>query len=368
MYPISKMKVIEEKLLYINSETEVLGFPNNFDINLPANYLRCERHQRIKLVLKSFEMTPRCFYLFNLTNTYFFLEHSGTIYPCVFPQGNYNRQEFIDNLKDAINATILTIPALSGVVECTDIDWFIPTGIITIKIEPIAPAVLPGGNFLIPRFLQIFNFQGQQASLPAYFSPASALNISLSGQPEYQPTDVGFQDFNEAIGGIATTDPNDLKEGLILNNTGTEYTMKSFFPAKLQTQENLYIRTNLPSDSLATKNFHDYLSQADEAQAVITNILGKIPIPPYDRDNPATQALTYVDANTDFFINLQKKWISSVNIFLTDDKSRLVPAPSKTALKNKYFQYSLTLGFQVCEDREIDMLDRLDFLSNQKKK
>ena len=363
------MRIVDSKSLFINTESAILGSGNNFQINLPQAYLRCEEHQRIKIVLESFEMSPRCFFLANLTNTYFYLRHLGVLYPVKMPEGDFTATEILLNLRAEINAVLLTTP-LAGIVHiaaAADVSLFVPTAEITIKISPVAPLIVnPAGNFLSIIFLGIYNFGGIAfGALPAILQPVQTYNNGINSTGLLQPTDVGFQDTHEAYGGIATTDPSNIKIGFqeaIVS--ASEYTLSSFFPAKLQTQENIYLRCSLPGNNLATKNYINdfaFSKRPDESEVLQTKVFAKIPIPIYNRTSETTyvptQAITFLNPSDNFYINLQKRWLTTLEIALQDDKGRLIPAPNLTALQERYFQYSFTLAFQIIEDREAEILE-----------
>ena len=359
------MRIVDSKNIFINTDSIALGTGNDFQINLPQAYLRCEEHQRIKVVLESFEMSPRCFYLFNITNSTFFLRHAGVLYPVYMPQGDYTEIEFQNNLLLEINNTLLTTP-LATLVSCSTSVWNISTGLIELDFTPIAPLVTnPAGNFISAVFLNIYNFMFiAPALLPAVLVPVQALNTAVNSSGLNQPTDLGFQDFNEAIGGIPTTDPSVIKAGLQETIVSPAlYTLTSYYPAKLQTLENLYLRCSLPGNNLATKNYLDdfaFQKRADESEVLLTQVFAKFPVPRYDRTTAqpeSRQAITFLNTNDNFFINLQKRWLTTLQLSLTDDKGRLIPAPNLTALQERYFQYSLTLGFQIIEDREAEILE-----------
>jgi len=124
-------------------------------------------------------------------------------------------------------------------------------------------------------------------------------------------------DIYELLGGNRINDTNGVTSSMILTApTTTTINVKGYYPAQLTTEAYMYLRTSIQNDALETGSLS---ARNTDATRTInqSSILAKIPL---DR------SIVSYDSQTDeFFINIDTKQLTHMNLRLTDSYDRNIP-------------------------------------------
>ena len=274
------MNVKNSRLIFIDSEINTVGNRGKAKVLLPNHPFSVCCNDRMRLTLLSFEMR-RNWYSVNQTNNIFYIRDpdADTYTEIVIPPGSYYT---FDELAAAVQ-TGLRVTLASATCAYDD-----NTRKLTFQLIGAATNAF------------IVCYQVKQGARPVGVSPAGF-----------------FQDVHELLGGIPSR--TDLPVNAI-GGTGTS-AQTAPFPAALNTLEAIYLRTNLMSGNYQTYGHERFLP--DQNGLTETQIFARIPLSRACFD-PIFEFVTFEDANDTFQLHLQQKTLDSLELYVTDDKGRLL--------------------------------------------
>ena len=268
------------RLIFIDSEVNTVGNQSKAKINLPNHPFSVCCEDRMRLTLLSFDMR-RSWYSVNQTNNVFYLRDpdADTYTEIVIAPGSYST---FASLAAAIQTALQT--ALAG-ATCTYDDT---TRKLTFTLTGIANNAY------------LMSFQVKQGVRP--------VGVSSTGF---------FQDTHELLGIIPS------RMDVPVNGTGSvgAGAQSAPFCTALNTLEAIYLRTNLMGGNYQTFGHERYLP--DQNGLTETQIFARIPLNRACFD-PIFEFVQYEDSNDLFQINLQQKHLDSFELYVTDDKGRLL--------------------------------------------
>ena len=267
------------RLVFIDSEINTIGNKARAKVIIPSHSFCVSGTDRMRLTLQSFEMR-RNWYSVNQTNNIFYFYHStNDVYTEVtIPAGSYDT---FDKLAAAIQVGVRVVYSTA---TCTFND---ETRKFALDLQGADAAVY------------VVCFQVKQGTRPA--------GVSVTGF---------FQDSYELLGGVPSRTETPVNALEFVQGIRT-----SPFPAALNTLEAIYLRCNLMGGNFQTYGHERYLP--DQNGLTETQIFARIPLTRACFD-PIFEFVTYEDANDLFQLNLQQKTIDSLELYVTDDKGRLL--------------------------------------------
>lgn len=378
------MALVETRNLFVNTEETLVGECRNVTINFPQYVMQCQENQRMRLTLNSFSMRKN-WYSLNKYNTVFYVvakSSTGTVVHnrVVIPQGNY--QSFTDTtyglsvaIKTALD-TVLKAAPFSITTPNTNVSW----NFVTNKFQITYATTGATANDLASMKLVSF-------TIPDYTSTGGSLVQKIIGAN----TGDAFQDNFEIMGGcnheqnvVPGADDGEQYDNLrsmfkITITGGTaanpEYQMDGVYNASLNSEEAIYLRTDLNSTSFQTSGF-DNDSQLFP-YVVNSAILAKIPLnnplsvfvqeSGTSIDNQGTPVTTtssgeyryerpyelvqFTDnGNNLYSIILLAKKINSMRLFVTDSYGRLLPEISTEQINCDAMNFTASLRIDVFQE------------------
>jgi hypothetical protein len=157
-----------------------------------------------------------------------------------------------------------------------------------------------------------------------------------------------FMDTNEILGGRAMTSYNN-SSVVPVNAMGTGtvaagiITFVSPFVAQLNSQEALYIRTNLQTLNYSTYGFAQTIFQNSVTGS---QIMARVPVRNqlYNVPDPF---ISYEDANDTFQITVGNKQLDNITIYITDDKNRPIPNVAVGQVTSGLMSFKCSLKWEV---------------------
>ena len=276
--------VRNSRLIYIDSEINTIGNRSKAKVLLPPHPFSVYQQDRMRLTLVSFEMR-RNWYSINATNQIFYVHSptAGTYQEVVIPAGSY------DTFADLAAAIQTGLQVVLASATCTYADL---SRKFTLALTGAAADAI------------LVSFQVKEA-LPAALAAAG---VSVAGY---------FQDSHEILGLIPTRTSTPVN-GADATGPGNHV---SPFVGALNTLEAIYLRTNLMGGNFQTYGHERFLP--DRNGVTDTQIFARIPLEraSYDEFFPF---VTFEDTNNLFQLNLQQKSLDSLELYVTDDKGRLL--------------------------------------------
>ena len=146
------------------------------------------------------------------------------------------------------------------------------------------------------------------------------------------------------------------------------YTCEAFYPATLQSEENIYLRTDVNSTAFQTAGF----DTGTQANVSSSQILAKIPLnnPTFaavnewiigseSKESEVTAAYVYErpfeviyftdNGNNEYSVMLNSKKVSSIRLFVTDKFGRLIPAVSPQQIACGGLSFTASLRIDIFE-------------------
>jgi len=272
--------VKKSRLIFIDSEVNTVGNKSKAKIILPNHPFSVCCEDNMRLTLLSFDMR-RNWYSVNQTNNIFYIRDpdADTYTEVAIAPGSYASFTL---LAAAIQTALQTALASA---TCTYDD---NTRKFTFTLTAAATNAF------------IMSFQVKQGTRPAGVSPSGF-----------------FQDSYELLGIIPS------RTEVPVNGTGFvgANAQTAPFPGALNTLEAIYLRTNLMSGNYQTFGHEQYLPNGNGLTE--TQIFARIPLSRACYD-PIFEFVTYEDSNDIFQIDLQQKHLDSLELYITDDKGRLL--------------------------------------------
>ena len=338
------MSIINSFNIFVDTHQSMTGLKDDFIVNAGRNAINCKDGEGIRISLESFNMYKQ-FYGVNeynnkinifYTSSWFNNEMSGTndaVERIDIPAGDYNS---IGDIAQAFKTALTASKAFAN---------------YTITAEPQA-----GQNTISnTNAKQIqFKFVRKTGTYGAY---GTIDNIYLN-------TD---DDTNTLLGATLNDDLTNSFDFEFSNNNTIIF--KSRFLPQTETEEFLYLRTDLVSNNLEAEGLTPFSNQGHLHNS---NILARIPI-----QNKFVHFST--QTGKEFFINVPNKSINTIRFHLTDSKGRKFPSIHPQQ-KNEGGNFHLTMVLKVeiikyfdvpdindqrpktnVPDRMLGVLDHMDF-------
>ena len=287
------MALLRSSLAFIDSDYNVNGEGDQFNVDIPPNTINCADRQFIRLILQEFH-SYKNFYNVNTTNNTIRVNVNGGGFQDIsITSSNYETyNEIVDNLADQL---LSYINGLGGGISYTK------------------GTILPGTN-VIPtstsnRILEINLTNGGTAI------------TSLVAQTREIPGTIGANSFSDSfalLGGIkvsSATDTTTQSFNITIDGSGN-IKIQGHFPMQRSTCEHVYLRTSLVNNNLGSKSTHTGGTHGQDLSG--TNILAKIPV--------QNEFISYSsDSGTGYFVDLQLQNLTHIQFSITDHKNRRIP-------------------------------------------
>lgn len=335
-------QIVSSFNIFIDSDR---GSPNStskgddYHLNLTGVNLDAEKGQIIRLTVNNFSMY-KTFTNVNAHNSKFLLRTKVTGSPATLtqlelPPRNHDTiraiaQDFADTLKaqllidaSAGNATSCEIEAVNGVKTIT----------------PASTAGIAGTSNNVISFK--LEFRDAQGDLTTH-----GLNDVKVQFYETLPTTNDDSDVFSLLGGNRINDNTDSTTNSINVAIGTnDITFTCLYPAQRHTEQFVYLRTNLTSNSLATSSLEAGNHSHDTTNVQHTNILGRFVI-----DSEVVQYAA--GTGREYFIDLPtQRHLNNIRLYLTDHHGRMLStyAPEQNTLGN--LNFNLVLRCDIIQRR-----------------
>jgi hypothetical protein len=330
--------------IFIDSETNTVQDELQVSVNLIPNDFFCGPDEEMRITLTTFEMRTN-WYNINQYNNVFYVftpttagSATGTFYQVQIQAGSY--YDFLDTVYNPAVTSPTQITGLSTAIQTALNNSGIGTGNIctyspiTRKFSIGLNVSAAGNNGTITANSYIVCFAIPQAIM------------------SYVPTGVSrlytFMDTNEILGGIAMTTYADATV-VPINAMGTGVlaagilTFDSPFVGQLNSQEALYLRTNLQTLNYSTYGFAQTIFQNTVTGS---QIFARIPLQNqlYNVPDPF---ITFEDANDIFQITIGNKQLDNITIYVTDDKNRPIPNVAVGQVRSGVMSFKCSLKWEI---------------------
>ena len=274
------MSVKNSRLIFVDSEINTVSNQAKAKILVPPQPFSVHGGDHMKLTLVSFEMR-RNWYSVNQTNCvlYIFTPSTTTYQEIIIPPGSYDT---FAKLAAAVQVGLRTVLATAECVfdEASRQLTFTLTGAAADS--------------------HLVCFQVKQGVRPAGVSDAGF-----------------FSDSYQLLGLIPSRTASPVNA---TDSTGAGAHVAPF-PCALNTLEAIYLRTNLMSGNFQSYGHERFLP--DSNGLVETQILARIPLTRACFD-PIFEFVQFEDTNDLFQMHLQRQSLDTVELYVTDDKGRLL--------------------------------------------
>jgi len=330
--------------IFIDSETNTVQDQIQVSVNLVPNDFYCTADEEMRLTLTSFEMRTNWYNINQYNNVFYVFTPTvaggatGTFYQVQIAAGSY--YDFLDTIYNPGVASPTTINGLATAIQTALNAAGIGSG-NTCTYSPITRKFSIGLNI---------SATGNNGTITA-----NSYMVCLSipqGLATYIPTGVSplytFTDVNEILGAKPMrTYPNAATVPLNAFGTGTVasgiITFASPFVAQLNSQEALYIRTNLQTLNYSTYGFAQTIFQNTVTG---TQIMARIPLQNqlYNEPDPF---ISYEDKNDTFSVTVGNKQLDNITIYITDDKNRPIPNVGVGQVTNGMMSFKCSIKWEV---------------------
>jgi len=325
------------------------GSPNSiskgddYHLNLTGVNLDAEKGQIIRLTVNNFSMY-KTFTNVNAHNSKFILRNSqvttgtqlelppknhDTIHKIALDFANTLKTQLLTDSKAKQTAASNTLPASCEIEEVNGVK----------TITPVASAGVAGTSNNVISFKLVFKDTNDDPT-------AHGLTDVKVQFYEKLPNTNDDSDVFSLLGGNRIHKNNDTTTNSITVTLGAnDITFTCLYPAQRHTEQFVYLRTNLTSNSLATSSLeagnHDY----DTTNVHHTNILGRFVI-----DSEVVQYAA--GTGREYFIDLPtQRHLNNIRLYLTDHHGRPLStfAPEQNTLGN--LNFNLVLRCDIIQRR-----------------
>jgi hypothetical protein len=358
-------KIIETRNLFVNTDNTLIGECRNTTLSLPQGLMMCRENEQMRITLNSFAMR-NSWYRLNKYNTVFYIVAFDTSTSSVkharvkIDEGNYTSFTGTNGLNKAIKVAMETaLTTFSITTPSCDVLYDEITNRITISFETAVGGTLVDLK-LVTFTINTFNPQSSSTNI---------IEQILEGNE-----DDAFNNTFEMMGGcyekrdvLEGTEPEQLEQLTSMYNVtqvGLLYTFEGLFNATLQTEENIYLRTNLHSSSYQTAGFDS--GSTLYPNIVSSQILAKIPlnnpvfafvketkdsaeVGEFNYERPYELVKYSDNGNNMYSILLESKAVSTLRLFVTDSYGRLIPEISLAQIACNAMSFTASLRIDVFE-------------------
>lgn len=310
------MSLLSSKLLFIDSDYNVNGQGDEFDIDLPPTAIQAGDRQFIRLILQEFHGYKNFYNVNNNNNTLRSNINAGGFNDVVITPGNYETYyEIADNLADQLVSALTTAGLTYTKGTILPAANKIPTS-TTDRILSIT--LINGGTAATSFVLQAREIIGTSATNS--FSDAYAL---LGCKKVTSASDIDTQSFTVTINGV----------------TG-DITIVGSYPMQRSTAEHVYLRSSLVNNNLGSQSHHVGGGHGQDLSG--TNIFAKIPI--------QSEFISYSsDSGTGYFVDIPHRNLGQVSFLVTDHKGRRFPQVAGGQAESGNMNYSFVIRVDVIQ-------------------
>jgi hypothetical protein len=330
--------------IFIDSETNTIQDQCQVSVNLIPNDFYCTADEEMRITLTTFEMRTN-WYNINQYNNVFYVftpttagSASGTYYQVQIAAGSY--YDFLDTIYNPGVGSPTTITGLASAIQTALNAAGIGTG-NTCTYSPTTRKFSIGLNV---------SAAGNNGTITANsYIVCFAIPPGLA---PYLPTGVSplytFMDTNEILGSRPMLTFNN-SSVVPLNSMGTGssaggiLTFVSPFVAQLNSQEALYVRSNLQTLNYSTYGFAQTIFQNTVTGS---QIMARIPLQNqlYNVPDPF---VSYEDKNDTFSITIGNKQLDNITLYITDDKNRPIPNVAVGQVTSGLMSFKCSLKWEV---------------------
>lgn len=326
-------QIVSSFNIFVDSDR---GSPNSiskgddYHLNLTGVNLDAEKGQVIRLTVNNFSMY-KTFTNVNAHNSKFLLRTNVTNTQLELPHKNHDTiravaQDFADTLKAQ-----LLIDASNNTSTATKV--------VVPYLTPVSGAGVAGTSNNVISFK--LEFQNNNDTPVAH----KLTDVKVQFY-EKLPTTEADSDVFSLLGGNRIHRNTDTTTNSITVDVSTNtITFTGLYPAQRHTEQFVYLRTNLTSNSLATSSLEAGNHSHDVTNVHHTNILGRFLI-----DSELSQY--FAGTGREYFIDLPtQRHLNNIRLYLTDHHGRLLStfAPEQNTLGN--LSFSLVLRCDIIQKR-----------------
>lgn len=284
-------QIVNSYNIFVDSDNSLTGNGTEFQVSVANAGVSCTEGQQIRCSLMSFNMYKN-FYNVNENNNSLVVRTNIGATTITLTEKNY--KTIGDIAVDLANKLITPLSAdapNTGSFEAT-------------TIEPSTNTTMDDTSNRIINIVLTFKnagvatAHGLSSCILQSFSSVGDSAILLGGDRIEDPADTSTSSFNVSVA----------------TNT---ITITGKYPAQRSTDEHIYLRTDLPNNSLETQSLASGRS-THSTQVLSSDILAKIPI---------DHEFCHFEASTgrEFFLNLTSTNINTMRFYLRDSRDRLLP-------------------------------------------
>lgn len=311
------MSLLSSKLIFVDSDFNVNGQGDQFDIDLPPTAIQAGDRQFIRLILQEFHGYKNFYNVNNNNNTLRLSTDGGSNFnDVVITPGNYETyNEIVDNLADrlveALTAAGLTYTKGAILPAANKIPTSTTNRILGITLTKAS------GTTASSFILQAREIIGTNATNS--FSDAYAL---LGCAKVTSASDTTTQSFNVTIDGSGNI------------------TIIGSYPMQRSTAEHVYLRSSLINNNLGSQSHHVGGGHGQDLSG--TNIFAKIPI--------QSEFISYSsDSGTGYFVDIPVRNLGQMSFSVTDHKGRRFPQVSDGQAESGNMNYSFVIRVDIIQ-------------------
>ena len=309
--------ILRSSLLFLDSDYQVAGDGDSFEVDIPQFAISCVSRQFIRIYLQEFHGYKN-FYNINATNNTVLLNINGAGLTTVVSLTPNNYETYFDI---STNFAAVVVAALNAAIVGG-----------TYTVGTVLPAINLTPSSTGTRILDVTLLKGA--------GPAAASLVIQTKEVPGQFSSSLFSDSNQVLGGkkiTTTTDVTTPSLTVTIDGAGS-VRIVGFYPMQRSTAEHLYLRTTLVNNNLGSKSTHTGGTHGQDMS--YTNILAKLPV--------QTEFVSYAsDSGQGYFCDIPNQNLTHVQFTITDAKNRRLPqvASGQSTIGN--MNYSLVLRVDV---------------------
>ena len=103
------MKIVDSKLMFLNSSQRSEGSINNFTLLFPKDLVSCNQRQFLRMTLIDFTVKYQWYNIQTYNNSFEVLEQQGATtasHTVSIPEGNYDILELTSTVRDGLNSKL----------------------------------------------------------------------------------------------------------------------------------------------------------------------------------------------------------------------------------------------------------------------
>lgn len=284
-------QVINSYNIFVDSDNSLTGNGTEFQVSVANSGVNCAEGQQLRVSLMSFNMYKN-FYSVNEYNNSVVVRTDVGATTITLAEKNY--KTIGDIALELANKCIVAL----------DADAPNPGGFVATSVSPSTNTTIDDTSDRIITIVLTYEnggtptAHGLSSCILQSFSSVGDSAILLGGDRIEDPADTTTSSYSVAVA----------------TNT---ITITGKYPAQRSTEEHIYLRTDLPNNSLETQSLASGRT-THSTEVLSSDILAKIPI---DHEFAHFEAST----GREFFLNLTTKNVNTMRFYLRDSRDRELP-------------------------------------------